>query len=320
MKNKFYFLLAIGSISLFFSPSPVLSAEFKPLPAIAPIPEDNPMSREKTELGKMLFFDPRLSGSNWISCATCHNPVFAFTDRIALALGHGMAEGPRNTPTVLNAAFLKVQFWDGRVKTLEEQALGPIEAEKEMNQKLDTAILKLKGIPEYMRRFKEVFRGENPINKGNIAKAMAAFERTLITPNSPFDRYLSGDKQALSDSAQKGMALFKDKGCLGCHSGPALSDSDFHQIKVPGSTDLGRYLVTKKDGDKHAFRTPSLRNIELTAPYMNNGSVPTLELAVKIMGREALGEELTKQEVEQLISFLKSLTGVPPKFEYPVLP
>ncbi len=322
MKSKVYTLLTLSSLVILslFSPQAALSAEIKPLPAIAPIPADNPMTQGKIELGKMLFFEPRLSGSNWISCATCHNPVFAFTDRIALALGHNMSEGPRNTPTILNAAFLKVQFWDGRAKTLEEQALGPIQAEIEMNEKLEAAVRKLKQIPEYVRRFKEVFKGDEPINAANIAKAIAAFERVMITPNSPLDRYLSGDKQALNESAQKGMVLFKEKGCIDCHDGPALSDSNFHRIKVPGSTDLGRYLVTKKDSDKHAFRTPTLRNIELTAPYMNNGSVPGLKLAVKIMGREALGEELTKEEVEQIVSFLKSLTGEAPKFEYPVLP
>ncbi len=322
MNKKHHFLIVISLFIINLTAGLNISraAEFEALPAIAPIPADNHMTPEKIELGKMLFFEPRLSSSNWISCATCHNPVFAFTDRIPLALGHKMSEGPRNTPTILNSAFLESQFWDGRVKTLEEQALGPIEAEKEMNEKLDVAVAKLQAIPEYAKRFKEVFKTDNPVNKENIAKAIAAFERTLITPNSPLDLFLSGDKQALSESAQKGMAIFKDKGCTGCHSGPALSDSDFHQIKVPGSTDLGRYTITKEEDDKHAFRTPTLRNIELTSPYMNNGSVETLEMSIKIMAREALGEELTDAEVAQLVDFLKSLTGEAPKFEYPILP
>jgi len=307
-------------ILLGIAPKLARGADFVPLPAIAPIPENNTMTQEKIELGKMLFFEPRLSGSNWISCATCHNPVFGYTDRIPRALGHGMAEGPRNTPTVLNAAFLNLQFWDGRAKTLEEQALGPIQAGVEMNQKLDLAVQTLKGIPEYVSRFKRVFGEEDPIKQENLAKAIAAFERTLITPNSPFDRYLQGDKQALSEKAQKGMALFIKKGCVDCHAGPILSDSDFHAIIVPGSTDLGRYTVTKNEAEKHAFRTPTLRNVELTAPYMNNGSVPDLDLAVKLMGREALGLELSEEETGDMVSFLKSLTGEQPRFDYPILP
>ncbi len=296
-----------------------ISQAYEPLPAIAPIPADNSLTPEKVELGKMLFFDPRLSSSDWISCATCHNPAFAFADRIPRALGHKMSEGPRNTPTILNAAFLDVQFWDGRAATLEEQALGPIQADIEMNANLNDVVAKLKNIPEYVKRFKRVFGGNDPVTPEHIAKAIAAFERTLITPNSAFDRYLRGDKQAINPDAKKGAALFDEKGCTDCHSGAAFSDSDFHTIKVPGSTDLGRYKVTKKESDKHAFRTPSLRNVELTHPYMNNGSVKTLAAAVKIMAKEALEEELSAEEIKHIVAFLKSLTGVMPELTYPIL-
>jgi len=291
-----------------------------PLPAIAPIPADNPMTAEKVELGKMLFFDPRLSGSNWISCATCHNPVMGYTDRLPRALGHAMSEGPRNTPTILNAAFIDVQFWDGRAKTLEEQALGPVQAEVEMKQSLPGMVDSLKKVPEYVAMFGKVFGGDDPVNPVNIAKAIAAFERTLITPVSPYDRYLAGDKGALSPAAVKGFDLFQKKGCIACHNGPALTDSGFHRIKVPGSVDLGRFKVTKDESDKYMFRTPTLRNAELTAPYFNNGSVYTLKDAVSVMGKEALNTELSGDEVASMEEFLKGLTGELPKFDYPQLP
>jgi len=292
----------------------------EPLPAVAPIPADNTMTVEKIELGKMLFFDPRLSGSNWISCATCHNPVMAFTDRIPRALGHAMSEGPRNTPTVLNAAFIEVQFWDGRAATLEEQALGPIQADVEMNQSLEDAVKDIKAVPEYVSMFRTVFGGDDPVTPENLAKAIAAFERTLITPNSPFDRYMRGDEFAISEDAKAGLELFKTKGCVACHNGPAFTNSNFHRIKVPGSTDLGRFNVTGEEQDKYLFRTPTLRNVELTGPYFNNGSVQTLDGAVKVMGSQALGLELTDEEARLLDEFLKTLTGDMPRFEYPQLP
>jgi len=296
------------------------SETLTPLPAVPPIPADNSMTPEKVSLGKMLFFDPRLSGSNWISCATCHNPVMGFTDRLPRALGHAMGEGPRNTPTILNAAFMVVQFWDGRANTLEEQALGPVQAEVEMRQTLGGMVESLRKVPEYTILFGRVFGGNDPVNPENIAKAIAAFERTLITPVSPYDRYLSGDKGALSERAVKGLDLFQKKGCIACHNGPVLTDSGFHRIKVPGSVDLGRFGVTKVEGDKYMFRTPSLRNVELTAPYFNNGSVYTLKDAITVMGKEALNTELSDEETGALEEFLVSLTGELPKVDYPQLP
>jgi len=312
--------IAVAIAAIAALASPARADLLEPLPAVAPIPADNTMTVEKVELGKMLFFDPRLSGSNWISCATCHNPVMAFTDRIPRALGHAMSEGPRNTPTVLNAAYIGVQFWDGRAATLEEQALGPIQAGVEMNQSLDKAVDNIKAVPEYVGMFKTVFGGDDPVNAQNLAKAIAAFERTLVTPNSPFDRYMRGDVYAMTDDAKAGLELFKAKGCVACHNGPAFTNSNFHRIKVPGSTDLGRYNVTKEESDKYLFRTPTLRNVELTGPYFNNGSVTTLDGAVRVMGREALSKELTDEEARQLVAFLRSLTGEMPSFEYPKLP
>lgn len=314
-------LAAALFLSLFAAlPTGLYAGMIEPLPAIAPIPDDNTMTPAKVELGKMLFFDPRLSGSNWISCATCHNPVMGFTDRLPRALGHGMSEGPRNTPTILNAAFIQLQFWDGRAGSLEEQALGPVQADVEMRQTLEGMVEELGKVPEYVERFDQVFGGKDSLNPGNIAKAIAAFERTLITPVSPFDRFLRGDAGALGAAEQKGLELFQDKGCIACHNGPVLSDGGFHIIKVPGSVDEGRFNVTKEDSDKYAFRTPTLRNVELTGPYMNNGSVATLEEVVAVMGREALHTNLSGEEVAYIVSFLKSLTGEMPRFDYPQLP
>lgn len=309
-------LKALVFVTLFAVPA--LANE--PLPAVPPIPASNTMNAQKVELGKMLFFEPRLSSSGIVSCATCHNPSFAFTDRVARALGHNHQVGPRNTPTVLNAAFLSSQFWDGRAADLETQALGPIQATVEMNESLERAVAKLKAIPEYSKMFAEVFGGKEAVSSGNIAKAIAAFERTLITPNSPFDRFLSGDREAISADAQKGWELFQKKGCNGCHSGPNFSNGYFFRIIVPGSTDLGRYEVTKKEEDKYKFRVQTLRNVALTYPYFNNGSVERLHDAVKIMSREMLGAEASDNEAALIVEFLKTLTGTMPKVSYPVLP
>src|SRR3990172_12304141 len=240
----------LGAIALVF----LLAAgawATEPLPALPSIPADNSMSRAKVDLGKMLFFDPRLSSSGVLSCPPCHNPSFAFTDRVPRALGHKHQVGPRNTPTVLNAAFLSSQFWDGRAATLEEQALGPIQATVEMNESLENVVGRLKEIPEYKKMFIEVFGGKEAVSSGNIAKAIAAFERTLVTPNSPFDRYLMGDTEAISTDARKGWELFQKKGCNACHSGANFTNGEFYRIIVPGSTDLGRFEVTKKEEDKY---------------------------------------------------------------------
>jgi len=312
-------MVCIASAALFASTS-AYAGLIEPLPAIPPIPADNTMTPDKVELGKMLFFEPRLSGSKWISCATCHNPVMGFTDRLPRAFGHAMSEGPRNSPTVLNAAFIKLQFWDGRAASLEEQALGPIQADVEMRHTLKGAVEDIKAVPGYVEMFGDVFGGEDPVNAANMAKAIAAFERTLITPDSPLDRYLQGDIGALPEDAARGLQLFQDKGCVACHNGPALTDGSFHIIKVPGSVDLGRYNVTKEESDKYAFRTPTLRNVELTMPYMNNGSVNTLREAVGVMGREALHTNLSDEEAGAIVEFLNGLTGEQPVFDYPTLP
>lgn len=293
---------------------------FQPIPSLAPIPANNSMTAEKIEVGKMLFFEPRISGSGVISCATCHNPALGYTDRIPRATGHDGQVGDRNTPTVLNSGLFESQFWDGRADTLEEQALGPIEADIEMNMPIDQAVNRLKEFPIYREKFAAAFGDKDPINPDNMAQAMAAFQRTLLTPNSPLDRYLAGDDGAMTTQQKRGMKSFVDRGCIACHSGPAMTDSRFHRIQVPGSTDLGRYLVTGNESDKHAFKTPTLRNVALTYPYFNNGGVDELSDAIKIMGREMLRTELPNREVADIEAFMHALTGDIPEFPVPSLP
>ena len=294
---------------------------FEPLPALPPIPADNSLTPERVELGNMLFFEPRISSSGVISCATCHNPALGWSDRIPRAVGHDGQVGERNTPTVLNSGFFTAQFWDGRAATLEEQALGPIEADIEMAMSLEDALERLKEFDVYHKKFAAAFPDDDdPINADNVAKALAGFQRTLNTPNSRFDRYLQGDLAALNEQEKRGMKSFVDSGCVACHSGPALTDSQFYRIQVPGSEDEGRFLVTGNEADRFAFKTPTLRNIAVTYPYMNNGATATLEEAVEIMGREMLGREYSSEEVDDLVAFLHTLTGEMPSFQVPALP
>ena len=294
---------------------------FEPLPALAPIPSNNSMTEEKIELGKMLFFEPRISGSGVISCGTCHNPALGWSDRIPTAVGHDGQVGNRNTPTVLNSGFLASQFWDGREPDLEGQALGPIEAEIEMNMDLEAAIKRLKEFEIYREHFATAFPDdEEPIIAENIAFAIASFERTLNTPNSPFDRYLRGDDGAMTAQQIEGMKLFVDSGCVACHNGPVLSDGNFHRFELPGSKDEGRFIVTGDEADMYAFRTPTLRNVAVTYPYFNNGSVSNLRDAVQLMGQQMLGQDFNETELDELVAFMHSLTGEMPVVTIPALP
>lgn len=294
---------------------------FEPLPHLPPIPAHNSLTEEKVELGNMLFFEPRISSSGVISCATCHNPALGWADRIPRATGHDGQIGERNTPTVLNSGFLSAQFWDGREPDLEGQALGPIQADIEMAMDLDAALERLEEFELYQEKFSEAFPDDaDPINKGNLAQALASFQRTLNTPNSPFDRYLRGDMNAIDDQEKRGMQAFVDTGCIACHSGPALTDSNFWAIQVPGSTDVGRFDVTGDEADMYKFRTPTLRNVGVTYPYMNNGATETLEEAVAIMGREMLNREFEDEMIADITAFLHTLTGKMPEFEVPALP
>ena len=296
---------------------------FEVIPPEAPVPEDNPMTEEKIDLGHKLFFEPRLSRSGIISCNSCHLVGAAGIDHRDVAIGEQGRLGPRNTPTVYNAAFLKAQFLDGRAATLEEQAVGPIQAHVEMDLTPEEAMERLE-VSGYRPYFEEAFPDEEePFTFDNLAKAIASFERTLITHGSPFDHYLEGDQDALTAQELAGLELFETRGCISCHHGPLLGGRTFtpftHAENKEGA-DLGRYEVTGNPADRYVFRVAPLRNVELTYPYFHDGSAETLEEAVRIMGESQLGSTFTDEEVDQLVAFLKTLTGEFPIVPHPVLP
>jgi cytochrome c peroxidase len=303
---------------------------FQPIPAEPPQLPGNPITPDKVELGKMLFFEPRLSESWMLSCNACHNLATGGVDLQETSIGHGWHKGPRNAPTVLNAAFNVAQFWDGRAEDLEDQATGPMMNPGEMGSSAERVMGTLRSIPEYRERFKRAFPGEaDPLKLGNVAKAIAAFETaTLLTPNAPFDRYLAGDAGALSDRQKEGLQLFVEYGCVGCHYGTNVGGARyarFGEVQAPDGglvpeTDQGRFTVTGKPEDEYVFRVAPLRNVALTPPYFHSGQVWDLKDAVAIMGRAQLGLELTGEEAEAIADFLTSLTGAQPQIAYPILP
>jgi cytochrome c peroxidase len=305
------------------------SAGLEPVPYGLAQVTDNPVTREKIELGKMLFFDPRLSASGVISCNTCHNLGTGGDDNLPTSVGHGWQQGPRNSPTVLNAVFNAAQFWDGRAEDLKAQAKGPIQAGVEMANEPEQVVATLNSMPEYVERFGKAFPGEeDPVSFDNMAKAIEAFEVTLVTPNAPFDQFLEGSDGALTDAQKDGLALFIDKGCTACHSGVNLGGQEyfpFGLVKRPGADilppeDKGRYRVTKTASDEYVFRAAPLRNIAITAPYFHSGEVWDLEQAVAVMGTAQLGATLTDEEVASIAGFLETLTGEQPQVDYPILP
>lgn len=308
------------------------------MPSHVPIPKDNPQTSAKVELGKQLFFDPRISITGTVSCNSCHNVMSNGTDNRPVSLGAHGKPGDRNAPTVFNAAYRSVQFWDGRAASLEEQAKGPPMNPVEMGMPSAEAIVdRIQAIPGYRRQFAEVFGGSQPVTFDHIAQAIASFERTLITPGSPYDRYLGGDKGALSPAAQRGLKLMESEGCTSCHSGPMFngpeqamgtgfymkfplfSDNDYvNQYSL--AEDRGRHEVTRQVQDQHLFVVPILRNVQVTAPYFHNGSVKTLDEAVRVMAKTELNKTLTGNEVEDIVAFLDSLTGEFPVIALPRLP
>ena len=302
---------------------------FKPVPASMSQVAGRPITPERVDLGRMLFFDPRLSKSWLISCNTCHNVATGGVDLMETSIGHGWAQGPRNSPTVLNAVFNVAQFWDGRAKDLQEQAKGPVQAAVEMNSTPERTIKTLKSMPEYVDAFEAAFPGEDDaVTFDNMATAIEAFEATLLTPSAPFDRYLRGDQRALDAHEKQGLALFLDKGCVSCHSGVNVGGTgyfSFGVVEKPGAevlppNDKGRFEVTKTASDEYKFKSPSLRNIELTAPYFHSGRVWDLNQAVAIMGSAQLGATLGDSDVDAIVAFLRTLTGRQPRVEVPVLP
>jgi len=345
------FLVFLGTFALFtvksFSspddarPVPVITPEMVDtmkvlpgglavLPAV-PVPADNPQSAAKVELGKRLFFDTRLSLDHSTSCSSCHAPEKAFADGLPRAKGFKGTLGPRNSPTVLNAAYNHFQFWDGRAATLDEQCKGPLLNPIEMNMVDEKHLVdRLNRIPRYRKDFHKVF-GSGP-SLDNVAMAIASFERTLVTPNSRFDQYVTGDKSALTTEEKRGLIVFFGKAaCSECHKGANFTDDKFHSLGItarPGSTDdVGRFAVSKNPEDKGAFKTPSLRNVALTGPYMHDGSSATLEEVIDLYDRGG-GDgpnkdklvyklNLSAQEKSDLIAFLKSLNGTMPKVQAP---
>ena len=293
----------------------------EPLAVIEPAQDIN---AAKAELGKLLFFDPRLSKSGFISCNSCHNLSMGGSDNIPTSIGHQWQEGPINSPTVLNSSYHLAQFWDGRAADLKEQAAGPIANPGEMASTHEIAVQVVASIPGYAEPFTQAF-GDDKVDIDRITHAIAEFEKTLVTPNSPFDQWLKGDKKALSKEAQAGYELFKSSGCAACHNGPAVGGTSYQKMGVikPYKTDnpaIGRAEVTGKQSDRFFFKVPTLRNIELTYPYFHDGAVNTLSEAVDIMGDIQLGRQFSKQENAQIVAFLKSLTGDQPAFPLPILP
>ncbi len=306
----------------------------KGLPPV-PIPADNPMTVEKVALGKMLYFDKRLSKDKKISCATCHDPNMAWAEHKPTSEGIGGHVGERNSPTVINAAYMTSQFWDGRAKTLEEQALGPIENPIEMGHDLATVCQDCQKIPEYAEQFKKVFGTE--VTQEGIAKAIAAFERTVLSGNSPYDKFKAGDKDALTDAQKRGLELFTGKAsCATCHAPPIFSNGQFYNAGVSidkEKPDEGLKSVTKKDSDMGKFRVPHLREVAKTYPYFHDGSVAKLADAVALMAdggkdnpnlsnlmKAVRAAKLTDKDKADLTEFLKALSGEFPKTEPPKLP
>lgn len=308
------------------------------LPKEAPAPGNNPITEEKILLGKTLYFDPRLSKDGSISCNSCHNVMAGGEDNRPFSSGVGGKLGGRSSPTVWNSVFMSVQFWDGRASTLEDQAKGPLTNPVEMAMpNHDVVVSRIKDIPGYKTMFDKAFGRNTKIDIEKVAKAIATYERTLITPNARFDKYIEGDKKSLTEQELKGFETMKTVGCFACHSGPNFAGPQlpvgvgFYQKfpTFPGSSydakynltaDKGRFDVTKKEEDAHMFRVPTLRNIALTAPYFHNGSVTSLEEAVKVMAKTQLNKDLKKEEVNNIVAFLKTLTGEIPQQIAPVLP
>ena len=307
-----------------------LKAKFR-RPADIPFPKENPYTPEKAALGKALYFDPRLSGHQNMNCASCHNPSFGWEVPLKGAIGAQNTMLGRNAPTILNQAWGdKHYFWDGRAPTLEKQAAGPIEADVEMNLPLTEAVKRLSNIPEYKKWFDMAFPGEG-VTGETITRAIATFERTVVSGYAPFDAWVDGDEKAISDSAKRGFALFNAKAnCAACHTGWNFTDNKFHDIGMD-TKDIGRgkYATDDKTA-RHAFKTPSLRDITQRAPFMHNGSLPDLE-AVMIhyvaggIARESLSPKmksipLTVEEIADVIEFMKTLTGTKQIVSLPVLP
>jgi cytochrome c peroxidase len=334
---KRFVLFAIGLVMFLGAALPASADDlmqaaqrtFKPIPSAVPAVKGNTITREKVELGKMLFFDPRLSASQIISCNSCHNLSTGGVDAGPTSIGHRWQKGPRRAPTVFDAVFNSAQFWDGRAEDLKAQAKGPLQASVEMNATPALIEATLKSMPGYVEQFKKAFPGDPaPVTFDNVSKALEAFEATLITPGSRFDQFLEGDANALNAEEKEGLKVFMDKGCSACHNGINLGGTSYYPFGVvekPGASilppnDKGRFAVTKTASDQYVFRAAPLRNVALRAPYFHSGQVWSLKQAVGVMGSSQLGKTLTDQEEDAIVAFLKTLTGEQPHVELPILP
>lgn len=291
---------------------------------ISPIKPAANINLGQVDLGKKLYFDPRLSKSGFISCNSCHNLSLGGTDNIPTSIGDKWQQGPINAPTVLNSSLNLAQFWDGRAADLKAQAGGPIANPGEMGFTHDLAIGVVQSIPGYAREFKQVF-GKDKIDIADVTAAIAEFEKTLVTPNSRFDQWLLGKTDALSADELAGYTLFKNSGCVACHNGEAVGGNSFQKLGIvePYKTTSGaegRAGVTGADADRFNFKVPTLRNVELTYPYFHDGAANTLAEAVDIMGRLQLGIKFSKTDNQKIVAFLKTLTGEQPSFLLPILP
>jgi cytochrome c peroxidase len=300
-------------------------------PGQIPYPKDNPYSEAKLALGRMLFFDPILSGSGSRSCASCHNPGLSWADGQPRAVGLSLEQLPLRTPTLLGVAWIPKLGWNGRFRDLESVAMTPITAPKMMNLPETLLIERLAAIPGYVDAFKNTF-GEAQINQGKIEQALATFERSIMPTRAPFDRWINGDKTAIDKSAQRGFGLFNGKAnCAACHKGWALTDASFHDIGSAKNDDLGRgNLFPSSVTLRYAFKTPTLRDVARRAPYMHDGSLPTLDAVIDLYDRGGIDRpsrapevrplDLTKGEKADLIAFLQTLTGGHASVQYPILP
>lgn len=319
MKPIVFLLFCLVSLGLAGATEPGAPLSGEP---ISPLPASvSGVNKEKAELGRLLFQDTRLSKDNTVSCASCHRLNQAGIDGTRVSTGVMGAAGDLNSPTVFNSAFNFRQFWDGRAETLEDQVDGPVEHKKELATGWSEILAKLSKDENYRARFDRAYGAG--ISRENIKHAIAEFERTLITPNARFDRYLRGEVAALSDREKEGYRRFKAYGCVACHQGMNIGGNMFQTMGIMGNyfkdrgrpvlpSDLGRYNVTKNEADKHVFRVPSLRNVALTAPYFHDGSAASLEEAVNIMAKYQLGRKLSKEDIDFIVAFLKTLNGEVP--------
>jgi len=306
-----------------------LKAQYR-RPETIPFPKDNPYTVEKATLGKKLYFDTRLSAANLLSCAACHSPAYGWGDGQPRGIGHNMKQLGRRSPTIVNAAFGEIFMWDGRAGSLEEQALGPIRADVEMNLPIDQLLAKLKAIPEYQPLFKAAFPKDG-MTPDNIAKAIATYERTVVSGRAPFDAWIEGDERAIPEEAKRGFVLFNNKGgCQNCHNGWNFTDDSFHDIGL-SDADVGRgkFLpaIVKM---QQAFKTPGLREITRRGPYMHDGSVATLEAVIEHYNTAGVERPsrselikplaLSAQEKADLVAFMKTLTSNMDPTTVPVLP